>query len=93
MCAPARFATSKLQVTQLDSSSPSFPLQRMYRMRAWRQSLSREEREQWVTSGAAGPGLRDYSGPQCSPELERELLHRQPEGEAARGVLCTIASL
>ncbi|KAI7836310.1 hypothetical protein COHA_009818 [Chlorella ohadii] len=51
-------------------------------MRAWRQSLTPEEHEQWVRIGAAGPALRSFKG--CSPNfaLEEHMVRIQPEGPA-----------
>lgn len=67
----------------LPQSSGSLPrplsLQRMLRMRAWRQHLAPEEQEEWVRSGAAGPALRSFRGRPANWRLEEELV-RGEEG-------------
>ena len=83
------------RLAEKQSIPPTLP-QRMYRMRAWRQSLTPEEHEQWVRIGAAGPALRSFKG--CSPNfaLEEHMVRIQPEGEAeavgGAGVGCPCAA-
>lgn len=56
--------------------------QRMYRMRAWRQSLTAAEAREWVCSGAAGPALRSFNGVDPHWWLEERLVRSQPQGKA-----------
>lgn len=80
-CVPSLCACGRSACGHMAPPDGPCPMQRLRRVRWWRQHLSQAEHEGWVSRGPLGPALRDITGPIYDPQLESELVFHQEGGE------------